>query len=74
MRAVCRRGGLMRADLPKTSSATAPTDRPAFELECLFDDLEAPTEVTVFYPRGERTVTEWITADVETAVPLGDAR
>ena len=49
-------------------------DRPEFELECLFDDTERPSSVTIFYPRGERTVSEWVTADVETARSLDDVR
>jgi hypothetical protein len=48
--------------------------RPDFELECLFDDTTDPTSVTIFYPRGERTVSEWVTADTGTAVSLDDLR
>lgn len=50
------------------------TEQPEFELACLFDDLDDPTEVTIFYPRGARTVTEWITADVATSVSLDEVR
>lgn len=50
------------------------TESPDFELECLFDDMENPTEVTVFFPEGERTATEWITADETVAVPVDDLR
>jgi hypothetical protein len=46
--------------------------RPEFELECLFDDTENPSSVTIFYPRGERTVSEWVTADTGTAVSVDD--
>jgi hypothetical protein len=49
-------------------------DRPEFELECLFDDTEDPSSVTIFYPRGERTVSEWVTADTATAVSVEDIR
>ncbi|MFB6311398.1 MAG: hypothetical protein ABEH64_09500 [Salinirussus sp.] len=42
------------------------------ELECLFDDLDEPSKVTIFYPRGERTVSEWMTADVEAARSLDE--
>jgi hypothetical protein len=53
----------------------APLDeRPEFELECLYDDTEDPSSVTIFYPRGERTVSEWVTADTGTAVSLDDLR
>jgi len=47
---------------------------PEYELSCLFDDTDDPSEVTVFSPVGERTVTEWITADLATSVPLDQAR
>lgn len=57
------------APIPATTD-----DSPAFELECLFDDMDDPTTVTVFYPRGPRTVTEWITADVESSVRLDRIR
>lgn len=46
---------------------------PSFELDCLFDDVDDPTEVTVFVT-GSQTVSEWITADVDTAVPLDEIR
>jgi len=49
-------------------------DQPEFELECLFDDTENPSSVTIFYPRGERTVSEWITADTGIAVSLDDVK
>lgn len=47
---------------------------PDFELECLFDDMENPSEVTVFYPEGERTATEWITVGKSNAVSLSEIR
>lgn len=49
-------------------------DAPEYELECLFDDMENPTEVTVFYPEGERTATEWVTVDESVAVSLSEIR
>jgi hypothetical protein len=45
-----------------------------YELHCLFDDVANPTEVTVFSPEGERTMTEWITADTTLAVSLDELR
>ena len=50
------------------------TRLPEFELSCLFDDMDDPAEVTVFYPVGERTVTEWITADLAATVGLDQVR
>lgn len=64
----------MGASAPASSAGTPLGEEPAFELECLFDDVDDPTEVTVFFPRGARTVTEWITADVETAVSVAEMR
>lgn len=45
---------------------------PWYEFECLFDDMDEPSQVTIFYPRGERTVSEWLTADVEAAWSLDE--
>ena len=42
------------------------------DLEWLFDDPDDPSEVTVFTPRGERTATEWITVDADTAIPVDE--
>jgi hypothetical protein len=51
-------------------------DLPTFDLTCLHDDPENPSEVTIV-PTGsspERYLTEWITADTGTAVSLGEMR
>lgn len=50
------------------------TETPEFELECLYDDAADPAELTVFAPENQRLTTEWVTADVSTAVPLEDVR
>jgi hypothetical protein len=50
------------------------TETPEFELECLYDDATNPAELTVFAPENQRLTTEWVTADVGTAVPLEDVR
>ncbi|MFT4947072.1 MAG: hypothetical protein ACI8TL_001312 [Natronomonas sp.] len=50
------------------------TDEPEFELECLFDDMEEPTELTIFTPEGEATASEWITIDRPSAVPVTEIR
>lgn len=55
---------------PRVDSAL--DERPEFELECMFDDTEDPSSVTIFYPRGERTVSEWMTADTGTAVSMDE--
>lgn len=47
---------------------------PEFEVECIFDDVETPTEVTVFSPETERTLTEWVTADTSDAMDLSGIR
>lgn len=61
------------------SSETLPSEReldspPEFELECLFDDMDDPSELTVFTARGNATATEWITIDRTDAVALDDVR
>jgi hypothetical protein len=47
---------------------------PEFELECLFDDMEEPTELTIFTPEGSATASEWITIDRPNAVPVTEIR
>lgn len=49
-------------------------EQPDFELECLFDDMEEPTELTIFTPEGEATASEWITVDRQSAVPVTQLR
>ncbi len=49
-------------------------DAPEFALECLYDDMEKPSEVTVFTPEGAATATEWITIDLTHATPLSRTR
>lgn len=43
-------------------------------VEFLHDDRVDPNEVTLFTPGDDSIATEWITADVRTAVALDDAR
>lgn len=47
---------------------------PRFDLEYLYDDDESPTEVTVFVDDPAALSTNWITADVDHAVPLDEVR
>lgn len=49
-------------------------DQPEFELECLFDDMEEPSELTIFTPDGSATASEWITVDRRDAVPVDQIR
>ncbi len=59
-------------DVDAGSDAPDDTDDPSVEF--LHDDQADPSEVTLFTPEGDSIATEWITADVRTAVPLDDAR
>ncbi|ELY32835.1 hypothetical protein C498_07245 [Haloferax volcanii DS2] len=43
-----------------------------FDLECIYDDPENPTELTVFSPKSEELTTSWITVDRGSAVSLDD--
>jgi len=47
---------------------------PQFRLECLFDDVDDPSQVTVFPTTTDRAATEWLTVDLGTAVPLDEVR
>ncbi len=48
---------------------------PEFELECMYDDWDEPTEVTVFSTAdGDSLYTAWLTADRDHAVSLADLR
>ncbi|SEO04952.1 hypothetical protein SAMN05216388_1007147 [Halorientalis persicus] len=48
---------------------------PEFELECMYDDWDDPTEVTIFSTAdGDSLYTAWLTADRDHAVSLADLR
>jgi hypothetical protein len=48
---------------------------PDFELDCLLDDWEAPSEVTVFSTMTDSEMrTQWITVSEDHAVPLDQVR
>ncbi|MFB6192562.1 MAG: hypothetical protein ABEI11_04485 [Haloarculaceae archaeon] len=47
---------------------------PEFALECLYDDAQNPSELTIFPPDEARAVTEWITVDQSVAVSLEEVR
>jgi len=72
---VCRlRGVVDLMDAVHEPPAEELTETPEFELACLYDDAADPAELTVFAPENQRLTTEWVTADVSTAVPLEDVR
>jgi hypothetical protein len=48
---------------------------PEFELECMYDDWDEPTEVTIFSTDdGDSLYTAWLTADRSHAVSLAELR
>jgi hypothetical protein len=57
-----------------TPSAAGLRSAPEFELECLFDDLSNPSELTIFTPEDGKLATEWISADRTTARALDRVR
>lgn len=48
-------------------------ERPTVGLTHAFDEVEDPTEVTVFPETSPDVTTTWITIDVDHVVDLGDA-
>ena len=56
--------------------AEVPFDQlPAFELECMYDDWDDPSEVTIFSTdEVDSLYTAWLTADRDHAVALSDVR
>ena len=57
----------------QTQSGDLLASYPDFGLSCLYDDDDDPSEVTVF-PGEEMSTTEWVTADVDSAVSLDELR
>ncbi|MDS0220133.1 hypothetical protein NDI54_02085 [Haloarcula sp. S1AR25-5A] len=62
-----------------STSTTPPTDTdlneaPEFELDCLYDDPEDPSELTIFPSGRQQSVTEWVTADQSAVVSLDELR
>lgn len=47
---------------------------PEYELDCLYDDCDDPSELTIFSPTSRKLSTEWVTADASSAVPLDRIR
>lgn len=60
--------------LTQPTGETELSEDPEFELECLYDDMDSPEEVTVFTPDGKATASEWITVDRGSAVPVTEVR
>ena len=60
--------------LRQPTNEDALTEEPNFELECLYDDMDNPEEVTIFTPDGEATASEWITVDRDSAVAVTEIR
>ncbi|EMA03835.1 hypothetical protein SAMN05443574_102347 [Haloarcula vallismortis] len=62
-----------------SATTSPPTDTdlnetPEFELDCLYDDPEDPSELTIFPSDSHQSVTEWVTADRSAAVSLEELR
>ncbi|EMA34225.1 DUF7511 domain-containing protein [Haloarcula japonica] len=60
-----------------TTSPLSDTDlneTPEFELDCLYDDPEDPSELTIFPSDRQQSVTEWVTADRSATVSLEKLR
>jgi hypothetical protein len=60
-----------------TADSPAPdlADLPEFELDCLFDNRDDPTEVTVFPAGDDGTLsTQWLSVDIAHAVSLDEVR
>jgi len=49
-------------------------EAPEFELDCLYDDPEDPSELTIFPSDRHQSVTEWVTADRSAVVSLAELR
>ncbi|MFB6164550.1 MAG: hypothetical protein ABEJ31_05275 [Haloarculaceae archaeon] len=48
---------------------------PEFELECMYDDWDEPSEVTIFSTdEADSLYTAWLTVDCEHAVSLTEIR
>jgi hypothetical protein len=48
---------------------------PEFELECMYDDWDEPSEVTIFSTdEADSLYTAWLTTDRSNAVSLEDVR
>ena len=61
----------MRVQQPRSDGPLA--SYPEYGLCWLYDDADDPAEVTVF-PGDGRSTTEWLTADVGSAVSLEEVR
>lgn len=69
-------GGWVAVSTGEERPPSALADLPTFDLTCLHDDPDDPSEVTIVPAESapERYLTEWITADTGTAVPVSEMR
>jgi hypothetical protein len=58
----------------RLEARTALERSPEFDLECLFDDAENPSELTIFSPERGRAATEWLTVERSAAIPVDEIR
>lgn len=65
---------LMSASDESFNASVELEESPKFELECLFDDVDNPSELTIFSPDGTHTATEWITVERAAAVSIDELR
>jgi|AntRauTorcE11898_2_1112593.scaffolds.fasta_scaffold120148_1 hypothetical protein len=62
-------------DRPAEAESSQFDKLPEFELECMYDDWDEPTEVTVFSTAEEDSLyTAWLTVDRNHAVSLAELR
>lgn len=60
----------MSRTTPNDAPSRSRDGRPTFELTARFDDAVEPSEVTVFPSAVDDSTTQWLTIDVEHALPL----
>lgn len=59
----------------QTTAEVSSDELPTFELECMYDDWDDPSEVTIFSTDDEDSLyTAWLTTDRDHAVSLTDVR
>lgn len=63
-----------RPDETRTADGGRPGQYPRFHLKPLPDNVDDPQEITLVPKRPVDISAEWITADVDTAIPVGECR
>jgi hypothetical protein len=62
-------------DRPDEATEVPFEQLPTFQLECMYDDWDDPSSVTIFSTDdGDSLYTAWLTVDQDSAVPLTDVR